>query len=60
VGHTINLLAANQNPEFAVKIAVFDAFLAASACRGMAGGYDGGAGSVLGAGGSAAVEKRAP
>jgi hypothetical protein len=54
VGHTINLLAANQNPEFAVKIAVFDAFLAPSACPGIAGGYDGSARSVPGAGGAAA------
>ncbi len=40
--------------EFAVKIAVFDAFLAPSACPGIAGGYDGSARSVPGAGGAAA------
>ncbi len=54
MGHTVNLLAADQNPEFAVKIAVFDAFLAPSACPRIAGGYDGGARSVPGASGAAA------
>jgi len=54
VGHTVNVLSTTQNPEFAVKIAVFDAFLAPSACPGIADGYDGGARSVTGAGGAAA------
>jgi len=54
VGHTVNLLSTTQKPEFAVKIAAFDAFLDPSACPGIAGGYDGGARSVSGAGGAAA------
>jgi len=59
VGHTVNVLSKTQNPEFAVKIAVFDAFSAAAACPGIAGGYDGPAGSVRGAVGAAA-ENAAP
>jgi len=48
-----------RKSESAVKIAVFDAFLAPNACPGIAGGSDGATGSVPGAGGAAA-ENAAP